>query len=103
MSNTSSGAMPTSDDTNENRGPNDNEGQAVGQHASAAAPPLPEVTGYVGSVRDDLTAFVSAEREAGACAEKGAGAVSRTLSILARLGKDLGRMVRLEGRVEHQV
>lgn len=60
-----------------------------------------DMTGYVKSVRDDLTAFVSSEREAAACAE--GGAVGRTLAILARLGKDLGRMVRLRGRVEHQV
>lgn len=59
------------------------------------------LTGYVKSVRDDLTAFVSSEREAAGCAE--GGAVGRTLAILARLGKDLRRMVRLRGGVEHQV
>lgn len=90
--------------------------------------------GYVRSVRDDLTAFVSSEREAAAgggiaapdgrgvsdrgsdaCeVEGGAGggegerevgesAIARTLEVLAGLGEDLGRMVRLKGRVEHQV
>lgn len=101
----SSDAMAPSADTNgDRRGPNDDaEGQAGGQNAPIAAPSPPQLTGYVGSVRDDLTAFVSAEREAAACAEGGAGAVGRTLAILARLGEDLGRMVRLKGRVEHQV
>lgn len=94
--------MSPSDDTRADRCCTDDEGQEGGQHASTAAP-APQLTGYVGSVRDDLTAFVSAEREAAACAENGAGAVSRTLAILARLGEDLGRMVRLKGRVEHQV
>lgn len=97
--------MPPSADNEEGRNP-DNENREGGQGASTAAPPPPPppVTGYVGSVRDDLTAFVSAEREAAACAEGGeAGAVSRTLAILARLGEDLGRMARLKGRVEHQV
>ncbi|CAM9149897.1 unnamed protein product, partial [Hapterophycus canaliculatus] len=71
------------------------------------------LTGYVKSVRDDLTAFVSPERETTAAAAAAAtsvttedaevGAVSRTLAILARLGKYLGRMVRLKGRVEHQL
>ncbi|CAB1105647.1 unnamed protein product [Ectocarpus sp. CCAP 1310/34] len=72
------------------------------EHAPAAAPGL---TGYVKSVRDDLTAFVSSEREAGRGARGAAetGAVGRTLAILARLGEDLGRMVRLRGRVEHQL
>eukprot|EP00903_Cladosiphon_okamuranus_P016046 g14816.t1 len=41
----------------------------------AEAPPPPQVTGHVGAVRDDLTAFVSAEREAEACTENEAGAV----------------------------
>ncbi|CAM9575404.1 unnamed protein product [Ectocarpus sp. 13 AM-2016] len=82
-----------------------NEDGLKGEHAPAAAPGL---TGYVKSVRDDLTAFVSSEREAGAAAggaQGGAetGAVGRTLAILARLGEDLGRMVRLRGRVEHQL
>ncbi|CAM9808552.1 unnamed protein product [Ectocarpus sp. 6 AP-2014] len=82
-----------------------NEGDLKGEHPPAAAPGL---TGYVKSVRDDLTVFVSSEREAGAAAggaQGGAetGAVGRTLAILARLGEDLGRMVRLRGRVEHQL
>lgn len=86
------------------------------------------------SVRDDLTAFVSSDREAAAgggiaapdgrgvnvrgsdaCEEEGGAggcegereagdsAIARTLEVLARLGEDLGRMVRLKGRVEHQV
>ncbi|CBN74339.1 expressed unknown protein [Ectocarpus siliculosus] len=82
-----------------------NEEGLKGEHPPAAAPGL---TGYVKSVRDDLTVFVSSEREAGAAAggaQGGAetGAVGRTLAILARLGEDLGRMVRLRGRVEHQL
>ncbi|CAM9836152.1 unnamed protein product [Ectocarpus sp. 12 AP-2014] len=82
-----------------------NEVGLKGEHAPAAAQGL---TGYVKSVRDDLTAFVSSEREAGAAAggaQGGAetGAVGRTLAILAMLGEDLGRMVRLRGRVEHQL
>lgn len=92
----------------------------------------PRLTGYVRSVRDDLTAFVSSAGEKaaaagpsclsasgegasrsgevfqGTAAEEGQsarelGAIGRTLSVLARLGEDLGRMVRLRGRVEHQV
>lgn len=75
----------------------------AGTTAAAAATTVGQgLTGYVESVRDDLTAFVSSEREAVACAG-GGGAVGRTLDILARLGKDLGRMVRLRGGVEHQV
>lgn len=78
-----------------------NEEGLKGEDVPVAAPGL---TGYVKSVRDDLTAFVSSEREAGgAHGAAGTGAVGRTLAILARLGEDLGRMVRLRGRVEHQV
>lgn len=69
------------------------------------------LTGYVRSVRDDLTAFISAggekptapemarEKQEGGVA---VGAIARVLDVLARLGEDIGRMVRLEGRVEHQ-
>ncbi|CAM9781379.1 unnamed protein product, partial [Ectocarpus fasciculatus] len=83
-----------------------NEEGLKGEGVPAAA--APGVTGYVKSVRDDLTAFVSSEREAGAApggadAAAETGAVGRTLAILARLGEDLGRMVRLRGRVEHQL
>lgn len=102
------------------------------------------MTGYVRTVRDDLTAFVYSKDEAvanaaanasAAAAVAGArrpsntvsatnkgvaesdkdfsegkeetegegGAIGQTLAILARLGEDLDRMVRLKGRVEHQV
>lgn len=94
----SSAAVAASGDTDGRRGPND--GGHVDEKRSSRTP---QITGYVGSVRDDLTAFVSAEREAAASDEGGAGAVGRTLAILSRLGEDLGRMVRLKGRVEHQV
>lgn len=91
------------------------------------------MTGYVRSVRDDLTAFVTREREEAIAAvpahlhvgedsaaaggkgiggngdrgegtaTMGVGAIGRTLAVLGRLGEDLGRMIRLRGRVEHQV
>lgn len=110
----------------------DNEGGATGQ-GQVEEGGVECLTGYVRSVRDDLTAFVSSEGEAAAAAagatagllpstrrredlaagsagvqhgsggEGEKGAIGRTLAILARLGEDLGRMVRLRGRVEHQV
>lgn len=86
------------------------------------------VTGYVKSVRDDLTAFVSVEGESAAGGSgtsgpveegqhevladggkgegvnpAGTGAIGQTLGLLAGLGEDIERMVRLKGRVEHQV
>lgn len=64
-----------------------------------------ELTGYVGSVRDDLTAFVSTEGERGTegVEDGDIGPIGRTLGVLAELGEDLRRMIRLRGRVEHQV
>ncbi|CAN0245396.1 unnamed protein product, partial [Scytosiphon promiscuus] len=70
----------------------EDEGQEGEGGLEATAGAAAEVTGYVKSVRDDLTAF-----------DAEVGAVGRTLAILARLGEDLGRMVRLKGRVEHQL
>lgn len=81
-------------------------GEEGARTAAASAAAGPELTGYVKSVRDDLTAFVSSDRESAAAAEAaggGGGAIGQTLGILGRLGEDLGRMVRLRGRVEHQV